>query len=161
MRAHGLGQCMRHPNRLTRYWLNFVDKEMKWKIHLQLTHDNHIITFNNNDKHPSIPNIGGKTWNTGQHVPKVSLVANVIASWTYQGQVSNKNNRKEQDLWAETIPSKNLQLNSQAYTAPKNPHKEKGGPIVMACDSSVRSRDSGLRLIGWCWFHPWQKTHRV
>ena len=120
----------------------------------------HIITAN----------IGGKTWNTGQHVPKVLLVANVIASWISLGPFwklvkfpmklgTLVNSRKEQDLWAETIPSKNLQLNSQYCT--KKLHKEKGSPSDMASDSSVRSETQDWGCIGRCLFHPWEKGNII
>ena len=69
------------------------------------------------------------------------------------------NSRKEQDFWAETIPSKDLQLNSQYCT--KKLHKEKGSPSVMASDSSVRSETQDWGRIGRCLFHPWENGNII
>ena len=67
--------------------------------------------------------------------------------------------RTEQDFWAETIPSKNLQFNSQYCT--KKLRKEKGSPSVMASDSSVRSETQDWGCIGRCLFHPWENGNII
>lgn len=143
--------------------------KMKSKIDLQLTHD---LYHNCSDKQTGIPIIGGKAWNTGQHAPKVLLVANVIASCISLGPVLKLvkfpmklrtlvNSRKEQDLWVETIPSQNpSEKQPDSIYCTKKLHKEKGSPSVMACDSSVRSETQDSGRIGRCLFQPWKKGYR-